>query len=309
MKRRIHNCISSQKSPRFHCITLKKRVPGAYPYMFLDDFCALFSGDLSLSGKDDGFYGVNPKEDRLWELLRFEDYSFFDYNMDKLLCSLVDSMVHHGTAYLEIVTWENQDKELVGLSFVPIKPIVSIKAAETTLFASVQYDKKIKFYKIHNSRIIRFRLKDVGFSRYYLYRLLKKLKKYDVTNVGDMSLSPQNSGFDFTEYVRKREFGLLKVTRQVGWYGRNGDNQHMGEGYLLYRIARAKTVRLKMLNYLLQQINGALKPLEKELGFSGSIIINSIDTDFSKIFDKLEKGEINYSQVGDIVIRRLGYEK
>lgn len=305
MKRRIDSCFSSQSSPEVACLQMRKSVSGAYPFMFIQDFCASFSIGLSPHplDRDRDFYRVEPPDDSLKDFLCFEDFMFLEYNMDKLLTGAMEDLISYGKAYLEIVSWRDTEGKIKGISFAPIQPLAVLKGKDKTLFASVLYNKKLKWYCIENTNLVVLQLKDLGFSRFSLQRLLKKIKEYDLTNVSDMSLNSEKTGFDFSEYIRISEFNLLKTTKKVYWYGRKGDNQHLSESYLLYRAAKFKMLRKDFLNYMIHQINTSLHYHKVEAGFCGELVVNCEDIDYMNEFEKLWAGEINTSQLSKIVFR------
>lgn len=306
MKRRIDDCISSQRSPRVACFPMRKSVRGAYPSMFVQDLCASFSFGLAHHPLERGrdFYRVEPSDDALKDFLTFEDFMFLDHNIDELLTGAMQDLVSYGKAYLEIVFWRDAEGNVKGISFAPVKPFVVLKGRGKTLFASVLYNKKLKWYCIENKNLIELRLKDLGFSRFSIQRLLKKIKQYDITSVTDISLNPEKTGFDFSEYIRKSEFNLLKTTKRVYWHGRNGDNQYLSESYLLYRSAKFKMLRKDFLNYMIHQINISLQYHKDEAGFGGELVIHCEDVDYMSEFKKFWAGEINISQLSKQVFRR-----
>lgn len=305
MKQRLDHYVSSQKSPSSPYLRIIKDKTGMYSHMFLEDFCASFSIDLASHSQDRGqdFYKINPPEDLLRDLLLFEDYQFLEYNMDKLLTHIMQDLICFGKAYLEIVTWKDTEGMIQGISFALIKPAVVLKGTNSTLFVSIQFNKELKLYHIENKNLIVLRIKDLGYSRYSLRKLLRKINKYDFANVGNMSLYPQKTGFDFKEYIRKNEFALLKATRNVYWYGRNARNQYMSESYLLYRAAKFKMLRKEFLNYIIRQMNMGLQNYKNEFGFNGEIIVDCADFDYMKEFERLWSGEINTSQLSKLVFK------
>ena len=305
MKRRTDNCISSQRSPKIACFQMRKSVRGAYPSIFIQDLCASFSIGLSPHPleRDRDFYRVEPPDDSLKDLLCFEDFMFLEYNMDKLLTGAMEDLISYGKAYLEIVSWRDTEGSVKGVSFAPVKPLAVLKGRDKTLFTSVLYDRKLKWYCIENRNLIVLQLKDLGFSHFSMQRFLKKIKQYDLTSVTDMSLNPDKTGFDFNAYIRKSDFNLLKTTKKVYWYGRKGDNQYLSESYLLYRATKFKMLRKDFLNYMIHQINDGLHYHKVEAGFCGKLVANCEDIDYMDEFEKLWAGEINTSQLSKRVFR------
>ena len=305
MKRRIDDCISSQRSPKIACSPMRKPVRGAYPSMLVQDLCASFSFGLAHHPlqRERDFYRVEPSDDTLKDLLTFEDFMVFDHNMDELLTEAMEDLVSYGKAYLEIVSWRDAEGNVKGISFAPVKPFIVLKGRGKTLFVSVHYNRKIKWYCIENRNYIVLRLKDLGFSRISMQKLLKKIKQYDLTSVTDMSLAPEKTVFDFSEYIRKSEFNLLKTTRRVYWYGRNGENQYLSESYMLYRAANFKMLRKEFLNYMIQQINRGLNNHKIETGFCGKLVVDCEDIDYMVEFEKFWAGKINTSQLSKQIFR------
>ena len=199
----------------------------------------------------------------------------------------------------------NSDNNVIGLSLVPFDPILSCRCSSNMYFPSMQKDKKLRFFKIGNGDIVTLRLSDVGFWRYHFRLYYHQLLHLDMLKVSDMSLDPQKTGFDFTAWKDKREFQLLKRLRKIGWYGRNTNNQYMGEAYLLYRTIRLRSLRKKFLDYFLEQINASLTRVCSELKIEGELFAKSTSYDYDDLFQKLQLGEINYSQLGKYIFPRI----
>lgn len=298
---------SSQKSPKVTCIQLKKYRDKIQRYrnMFLDDFCQWFSIDLrqDRSNRTQNFYDIAPLEDTLKDLLLFKNPQFLEYALDKLLAEIMQDMICYGKAYLEIVTWRDKKGNVHGISLVLIKPIIAFRGKNRTIFLVRQYDKKIKVFCIENHNIILFKMKNLGISHNHIRRILKKIDKHNILNIINTTLNSRKNGFDFDEYVHMSEYELLKETRDIYWYGRNGSNSYMSESYLLYRAAKFKTLRRNALKYLLQKINEGLEKHKYEVGFDGKLVANCENIDYEKEFKKLWRGEINISELSALVFR------
>ena len=295
---------TSQKSPNSAYINFRRKKSSAYQHMFLEDFCRGFSFELAQDPDDRIFYDVTPEGAMLKKLLTFQKYDFLKYDLDQLLSHIMRTLVFSGKAFLEIVQITDADKNVVGIALVPFEPILSFRCSPNTYFASIQKDKKIRFFKIGNSNLINFRLSDLGFWRYYFKLYYKYLRCLDILEVSDMSLSAKETSFDFDVWKAKREYKLLKCSRKIGWYGRNTSNQYMSEAYLLYRIIQWRSLRKRFLEYFLEQINTALKPICKDLKINGVLFSKSISYDYDDLLQKLYTGEINYNQLGDYVFHR-----
>ena len=297
------NWSTSQKCPQVPCYNFRENPTSTMQHMFLEDFCHGFSFDLAANKNDGSFYDVCPSNSFLKKLLSFQDYHFLRYDMDKLLSRIVRTLVFSGKAFIELVVTTDTEKNIVGISLIPFDPIISVPGKTRNHFVALQKDKRLRFFSIQKRDCVVFRLSDLGFSRYFLRRLYKKLSRYDVLSAGDMSLSPKKTGFDFTVWNDRREFRILQTTPKLGWYGRNQSNPHMGEAYLLYRIIKLKILRQKFLNYFLKQLNQKIEPICKDYGITGTLIAKQIQFSYDELLKKLTSGEMNYSQIGDYLFR------
>lgn len=301
MKEITSKISSYQKSPKSPCFSHRKDPSSLYQHMFLEDFCQWFSIELAKSKDDRPFYDVLPEESPLKGLLTFQNYNFLHYGMDRLLAHIMRTLVFAGKAFVEVVLSFDAENNVTGISLVPFDPVLSISGVTNSCFIAIQCDGKLKCFKINKKNIILFRVSDIGFKRYYFKRFYNKLPRFDILSVGDMSLSPQKTGFDFSVWKDKHEYKILKVSRKTGWHGRSTDNPYMGDAYLLHRAMQRKSLRKKFLDYLLEQINRSLVVVCKDLGIDGTLIAKSICYDYNELIQRLNSGDINYSQLGDCV--------
>lgn len=183
----------------------------------------------------------------------------------------------------------------MGISFVPIHPIVSIVGRKNTYFISHRKQNDVKLYNIRNDRLITFDLHEIGCSRKIFTKALKKINKRDITEITNFILD-KNLKFDLTKYAQSEEYQLLKNTKEIYWYGRNNHNQFMDDFYLLWRTAKFKEFKREILDYLLRKINTALLPYRNIANFSGEIITHCKESNYSQDFDRLQKGDLTISQ-------------
>lgn len=303
MKVNTFNTSPSQKSPTVLCFNPRKDPFSSYQHMFLEDFCQWFSIDLAKNKDDRLFYDVLPEESPLKELLISQNYDFLEYDMDRLLTHIMRTLIFAGKSFVEVVLSSDEENNVTGISLVPFDPILSIPSCNNTYFVAIQHDRKPKFFKIGNRNIVSFRLSDLGFRRYSLRRFYNKLPRFDILSAGDMSLSPQKTGFDFSVWNDKRKYKLLKASKKIGWYGRSTDNPYMGDAYILHRTIQHKSLRRKFLDYFLKQINRSISVICKDIGIDGTLIAKRICYDYDELLQMLNSGDINYSQLGDCVFQ------
>lgn len=292
---------TSQKSPQKPCLRHRKIATSIYQHAFLEDFCCGFSFNLAENTDYASFYDVEPENASLKKWLTFAKHDFLRYGLDDVFSHFLHTLVFSGKAFAEVVSSYDKSGKLVGISFVPFDPIISIRCFKRTYFVAIQNDKKPKFFNIRNQNIIVLRSSDVGFSRYYLSRFYKRLRKFDVTNVSDMTFSSAASGFDFMLWRNRTEHQLLKCSKKLGWHGRISDAQHLGDAYVLFRSIRFKMLRKKFLEYFLLNINQAVSEICETNGSRGTIVAKTVCHKYDELLEKLSAGEMNYTQLQDYV--------
>ena len=302
------NYTSSQQAPRTAFTYERKHQLSMTGSMFIDDFSKWFSSEFTSIGlrNDSNFYTMYPEDASLKELMWFNGRFNVDYNLDTTFSQIMRQLILNGRAYLEIIFFKDIEGVIKGINFVPIKAKKrKISLSHYTFQATDWNNVQIEF-SVESKYIVEFDLKDIGYSRNYFLRLLKKLANLDVTKASQLTLDPRaKKYFDFKEYVKITEYDLLKFTNNVYWLGRNYSNQHLSESYLLYRKIKFKILRYEFLKYILKQINCGLDHLKDEWGFTGNIGISFTLPDYNAFIKKYESGEYNASKLGDIVIHNI----
>lgn len=274
-----------------------------YTHMLLEDFCRNYSIDLSADWNNHHFYNIEPSSDLLKNLLTLQEPRDLDRILDRLFSEITRILIEYGKAFVEIIICKDNNGNVKGISFKPFKPIISIIGAHKTLFASRLHSKKIHLYSIDNKKLVIFDLRDLGYSRQIFTRILKRINKWEITKVSDFTFK-KNLEFDFTKYTESADYQLLNNTKEIYWYGRNSRNPYMNSFYLVWREAKFIGLRKHFLDYILDKINTALMPYRDFAGFSGTIIANRKNIDYSQDFEKLQKGEMTTSQFSDRLYRR-----
>lgn len=192
----------------------------------------------------------------------------------------------------------------MGISLLPIHAKRSHTIMRLTVFAGKTYNGQRVKFSIDRKHLIILDLKDVGFRRKYFARLMKKMNHLDTTASDSALMGNSNRiKYDFNEHNRMRQYKLLKLNKRTGWFGRERNNPHLTESYLLYRIANFKKIRFDFLQYIISQINIALKQFETDLSFEGRIVIEVPSVNYDEHFAALSKGIINTTQLGDIIFK------
>lgn len=294
---------ASRISPSNEMWLKKWNISEVYTHMFLNDFCGYYSIYLSSNkyvSASSKFYNIEPVSELLKKILTFNAPRELDYMLNESFSCITRTLVEYGKAFVEIVIWKDKDGNIAGITFEVLKPMLSFSGIKRRHFISILNNKKLRLYSIEKKKIIVFDLHELGYSRHYFRRMLKKINRLNFSKVPNL-LVERDSGFDFKKYNENAEYKLLKNTKKIYWYGRDRSNQYMNDFYLIWRESHLLKLRERFLNYILSKVNGSLKSLNEYYGFAGIITTNCRKVDFSHDFSKLQSGEINLSQFGDIL--------
>ena len=282
--------------------------PGSDPNLHLNafalvrDISAPFSIEFTPFDQYRSFYSITPRGDKLEELLCYNDYWFMEHKFDDLLSSIVTRMLNTGKVWLELTTWKNADGIIKGVSLDRFTPMLSWTGSKNNYFFSLSKGTmKPTFFRIPRKYAICLSLKDISLPNRYFSKLQARLKSHDLSAVSDMMLNPKKTSFDFEEYKKSHDYGLLKYTKEIGWFGGDYSNPNMSESYLLYRIARCKEFRRKLYQYIIKQINKLFSECSSDLECHGRITIQCSFVPMNIVLEQLSSGKINTTQASDLV--------
>ncbi|EDT70228.1 hypothetical protein CJD_A0428 [Clostridium perfringens D str. JGS1721] len=267
--------------------------------MFTQDFSFNFSISLRKSRKHKKFYEIKAPDEKLEQLLNFNRVHFLKYDLDNILSSNVKDLLLYGRAYVEKVLCYDSDNNLVGISFYPFHYKNQISIGKKLYYRIKKYNGDIESGIVEHKNLIIFKLKDLGYSKRYFKRKIKRLGEL---NLPDFDLySNQNSGFDLLLYNKRQDYKFLKIMKDVYWNGRNYSNEYVSYPYSLYRVMKFDLIRNKFLEYLLKGYNTALKELGEKYGFSGEIVYESKVEEYDSLINDLKNGKKNCKQVSESI--------
>jgi hypothetical protein len=112
-------------------------------------------------------------------------------------------------------------------------------------------------------------------------------------------LNDNVEGYDFSLHKEYNNTAVLDATKKVGWLPVNPE---ISDSYFLYRLAKTKAFKLKLLNYIIKKINDGLSYyLNEDLG---KVVINTKNTDYSWIWKEYYKGNISKESLSDYLFNK-----
>ena len=285
---------SSQKSPNAVLIEPPIKGLGNYFDMFLQDFCCynVFQTD----NHNSDLFTVSSQE--LRQLLCYRDSSFLHYEFGEHINEVVATLIKYGRAFVEVITEKDESAKLSGISFRIIQNRSARRVGSYIQFKSSTFGNELTTFSIPESSLIILNLKDLTFSRRYFVRLFRKIQKLELPlNMLEIK------NFDITKYSALADKKMLRLNKRTFWYGRNASNRYMSEAYLLYHVMNFQMLQWKVLEYVISRYNDALSKIEEHVGLLGKISITTKRPDYELYWDQLQKGELNFEQLGNHLFR------
>lgn len=269
-----------------------------YAHMFFDDFCSDYSIALNTKFICNDFYKFEGDSKKFQN---FFGYDFLEDELDKILSNLVENLLVFGKAYIERVYWYDDEKNLKKITYQCIN-CRYLKMRNHNLKYKVKDENgNVCKGKINKKNILVFDLKELGFSKRFFIKKIKKLRKLEFPGA-DLSL---NNAFSLDKYKAKTEFYILKLMKRIYWNARNSENQFFTEPYLVYRIMMHQNLQNKFLEYFINKINKDISSIGKIIGFTGKIKFESITQNYDSLIEDLKTGKKNCEQVGNVIFKGI----
>lgn len=296
-----NNYTSERVSPSGIRIHTDSLVSHLYASMFVDDITCHFSICLSQSFDHHDFYTIDSKDDRLKKLLSFNDYQFMEYDFDKILSSIMHNLIFASKTFVEIAFSKNEKGEIVGISLIPFDAIKIASSKKYSCFLSHRSDKRLSVFKIHKEKYIEFNIKELGLKKNDLIKIVKKLKKINVSSSTNLILDKKmNDKFSFDEFQKKQDFLILNYPKKIGW-DRGGNTSLLSESYLLFRQIKLKSFQQKCLSLFIKKINDALNNISNMINASGSITTTASFPEYINEWEKYKDGELSSAGLSKII--------
>lgn len=262
---------------------------------FFSSYTQSFSYDFGNDNTD--FYNVEPKESRLKNLLVPSIYVNNGFQFELLLEGIAYNLLNDGKAYAGIL-FEYEGEEIVSIRIIPLEGKIKRKKNDIYVLYEYDYDGIIKATEIPLKTLIKLDLGDLIKDKKYFRKTVKALDNYDITNYFDM-FNNNVEGYDFSLHKEYNNTAVLNATKKVGWLPVNPE---ITDSYYLYRLAKTKALKLKILNYIIKKINNGLSNcLEEDLG---KIVINTKNTDYSWIWKEYCRGSITTKDLSDYLFNK-----
>lgn len=299
--KKTKNLIREQASPvgiRIHKCNIGIDL---YSSSFIENLMRDYSIEFSPSFNYRNFYTVASGDNRLRDLLYFEDHSFLEYNFDKVLSSIMHNLIFSNKTFLEIAFSKNTMEDITGIKLIPFDAVKIASTKKHSWFLSLKTDKKPCMFKIEKNKYIEFNISELGLKKNYLKRIVKRLKRKSRDASTRFLLDEKmKNKFSYNDYRKKQDYFILKYPKKIGWVCA-GKESLITKCYMLFRIIRLKEFQKKCLTLFIEKINSGLNNISDITNASGTIKANVSFPDYQSEWQKYLNGEISSEMLKDII--------
>ena len=286
-------CQSPGKIDIYYSTYVHRQTKQLYAKIFLEDMCNSYSITLRKDFSDREFFEFKGEEVKFNQLF---GYDFLRWDIDKLLSNITENLILFGEAYVERIFWYDDDHKLIKVTYICINCKKIKKHMKCVCYKAKDSEGHIQKGKIQTKNVMSFKLSDIGFSKRFFIRKMRKMKKLELP---DAKLS-LNKNFSLDAFRDKKDLYLLKLMHDVYWSARSSDNQYVNEPYLIYRHMMFEKIQNSFLEYLVSKINNDILNI---VGINGQIVFESITQNYDALLKEFDDGTKNCQDIGNVIYK------
>lgn len=275
-----------------------------YSYRFFQDISTGVAYTLAEKDCREKFFDFEPEDCSIKELLKSKSFYFSNDSLAQSIENAMHSLIVYGKAYIYIKAEyeffslqqnKTQEQKVVSLEITEIKGFIKRKSADSILFVSNEYCKGIIEKKLARKGLIILDIRDLGFGKKYFRHLVHRLERYDITSKA-LRLMENEVGYDFNIHSKKSKRSELKALKDIGWsFGTEG----LSDSYILYKKMQLDNFKIKVLKYILDEINESLGCICGEN--AGKIVTHIRNLDYGKLWNEYQNGEITVTELSKVL--------
>ena len=273
-----------------------------YSNRLFEDLSSGYSYSLGDKSDKHDFFCFNPKDCKASKLIKRNKY-YSSYDLERMIDRIAYSLVAYGKAYLFIDIEYKADmkedgsevKTISAIQMRDVEGIIRKRRSDNIVFLLKAYNGTIKEITMSPKQFVVFDIKDVGYSRRFFGKILKKLEQCDVSSTTEM-LVDKVEGYDFSAHRKNSKMRELRALRGVGW---SFGSEDLSDSYILYKKILADELKIKFLEYILGKINhGIAACLGKD---AGSIVAEIKRKDYRQLWKDYSEGKLTGTELTNIL--------
>lgn len=275
-----------------------------YSYRFFQDISTGVAYTLAEKDCKEKFFDFEPEHCSIKELLKSKPFYYVNDPLAQSLERALHSLIVYGKAYIYIkAEYENsscqqnkiQEQKVASLEITEIKGFIKRKSADNILFVSKEYCKGTIEKKLDRKGLVILDIRDLGFGKKHFRHIVHRLGRYNITSVA-LQLMENEVGYDVNIHSKKSKRLELKALKDTGWsFGTEG----LSDSYILYKKMQLDIFKIKVLKYILDEVNESLGCICGEN--AGKIVAHIRNLDYEKLWNEYQNGEITVTELTKVL--------
>ena len=275
-----------------------------YAHRFFEDLTSGYSFTLSKKGDNRDFYSYEPQGCILNNLMKGQHRYYNSYEIEQIISRVAYDLMAYGRAYVyirpEYSTKKKDDgtevQELSSIEFGETRGIIKKKTKKEYIFCSQGFNGEAKDIQVAKNQFVILNIRDLGFSKRYFTRILRKLSTCDITGKSTDMITNHSDVYDFTYHVKSKKLTELKILSKIGWtFG----NDALSDSYIMHKKIQEDQLRLRFLEYIIKGINEGLHSLLGES--SGELVAHISKKDYKQLWNDYSSGKITGTELRNIL--------
>lgn len=283
---------------------IKRKYPAPknsiYLHRFFSDLASGYSYTLSKKGENRDFLTFEPNGCKINNLLKGQYHYYSSYDIEQIISGITYSLMAYGKAYFYIhpeysVKNENDStktQDLASLEIGEIKGIIKKRRKEEILFCRKGLNAEVKEIQISVNQLVIFDIKELGFSKRFFPRILRRLSRCDITTKSMDMITKHSDVYDFMYHSERKKLAELKTLRNIGW---SFGTEKLSDSYILYKEIQKDELKLRFLEYIVKKINNGLHDF---LGDdSGELVAHVNKKEYRQLWNDYTEGKITGTEL------------
>lgn len=290
---------------------IKRKYPSPknsiYSHRFFTDLASGYSFFLGKKGENRDFLTFEPNECKINNLLKEQYHNYSSYDIEQIISRIAYSLMAYGKAYFYIhpeysvkkVDDGTKTQILTSFDIGEIEGFIKKRTKEEIVFCRKGLNTEIKEIHMSKNQLVVFDIKELGFSKKFFPRILKKLSKCDITAKSTDMITNDSDVYDFIYHSERKKLAELRAIRKIGWlFG----TEKLSDSYILYKKIQEDKLRLRFLEYIVKKINDGLH------GFlgddTGELVAHVNRKEYRQLWNDYTEGKITGTELTNILYKQ-----
>lgn len=277
-----------------------------YSHRFFNDLASGYSFFLGKKGENRDFFTLDPDGCKIKNLLKGRYHYYSSYDIEQIISRIAYSLMVYGKAYIYIHPEYSVKKAddgtttqiLSSFEIGEIMGFIKKKSKEEIVFCRKGFNSEVEDIQMSKKQLVILDIRELGFSKRYFPRVLKKLSKCDITAKSTDMITNHSDVYDFMYHSESKKLAELRAIRKIGW---SFGTEKLSDSYIMYKKIQEDELRLHFLEYIVKKINDGLHEF---LGDdSGELVAHINRKEYRQLWNDYKEGKIMGTELTKILFR------